>query len=171
MRDMLMHSTLPVPVMQATDRLFLELYVPAGRARTTKRTRAMLLPVPGFIVREVSLTNHVSITMLESGSTEREHLEALRDAVWFSHEFMALGYGEIAREVFVRASDALTQCEQEARTTGVYRVAGPGLTDLRTVIALLDVQFGSARTYEYRDTMLKLYRAQGVTADAERKRA
>lgn len=157
--------------MQAIDRLFLELYVPAGKTRTTKRTRAMLLPVPGFIVRKISLTNHVSITMLESGSTEREHLEAPRDAVWFRHEFMAFGYCEISRDVYVRASEALTQCEQEAQTTGLYRVAGPGLSDLRTVVALLDVQFGSVRTYEYRDTMLKLNRAQGVTRDAEHKRA
>lgn len=166
-----MQPTLPVPVMQATDRLFVELCVPAARARSRKRTRTMLLPVPAFIVRSVSLTNHVAVTMLECGSTEREHVEALRDAVWFSHEFMALGYGEVSRDVFVRASEALTQCEREARADGHYRIGEAGLADLRTVVALIDVQFGSIRTYEYRDTMLKLYRAQGATPDAERKRA
>ncbi len=89
-------------------------------------------------------------------------LDALKVAVWFSHEFCGLGYDDSSRDLHLRASEALTRCEQGACSSGVYQVDAASLADLRVIVVLLDAQPGSIRLYDYTDTMLKLHIAQAT---------
>lgn len=108
-----------------------------------RRTKTMLLPMPGTAANELALQVHLALSALRQGGS-MEDARALLHAHVLAQSIAEAGYGTFDAAQIQAADAALLQCFERGNTGGGWHLDPSEFDALAQVITIYDAQLQSA---------------------------